>query len=162
MGVISLTSAVLCTLAFLINQAMRPRTDAVLLSLALMASAAVYTILSHTSPWPQDVWQFALVDLVVGLFAFICWRTKRAEWKRLLYRLIVAQLVWHCMFWAAWYQVPDALHGRISYLYAAGLNVLGFAQIACGAWPGVSDVAAHVLRRLPGGAGGRSSVGAAN
>lgn len=161
MGLIALTSGLACVGMFWLNSATRPRSDAALISLALLASWGCYTFLSAINPWPENLRLFALVDLVVGLTCWLCWRTERAWWKWALVWLIVAQMVWHGVFWTAIAWGDQSRLTGTMWRYAFGLNMLGFLQIALGAWPGVSDVAGRLRAWLSGGSAGGHTLGSA-
>lgn len=161
MGWVSISSGICCLLALGLNMRFRPHTDAVSLALALLVSWSLYQVINCLQPWQKSIWLFAGVDLAVGLSAWLANRTQPAAWKRLLYRLIVLQLVLHGVFWADYVWGDQSLISSMRYGYASGLLVLGFAQIACGAWPGAKDAATSLRTVLSGDHGGRSGVGAA-
>lgn len=153
MGAQSTLSGLLCMAAWSLNSRVRPHSDAVTLSVALLGSWAMYQLLVGVEPWGSAVWLFALVDLAVGLAAWMCWRSQPEAWKRLLYRLIVVQMVLRAVYWAERTWGDPSLRYSFDWLYASGLCVLGYAQIACGAWPGLTDAATAVraaLSRHPG------------
>jgi hypothetical protein len=161
MGWVSISSGVCCLLALALNMRFRPHTDAVSLSLALLVSWSVYQLINGLQPWERSIWLFAGVDLVVGLAAWKANQTQPEAWKRLLYRLILLQLVLHAVFWFDYAWGDQSLIGSMRYAYASGLLVLGFAQIACGAWPGAMDATASLRAVLSGDHGRGPRVGAA-
>lgn len=159
MGPIAIVAGVLCVGVFILNALVRPRSDAALIALALLGSWAVYTFLASINPWPTNLRLFALVDLVVGLTCWLSNRTRPATWKRVLYWLMAAQIIWHALFWIGMEWADKSRQAGMMLRYTIGLNVLGFAQIALGAWPGVSDVSGRLRAWLSGDPTGRYPVG---